>query len=109
MLMLGMQVAGIMQVSRLKCEFRAFRGIRESVLQSRCYKLLGCTSVRQINAMEMRCDPYKVQRLMRYLKAKIIARDGATSDALKAGLVVNSYSTDKREFKWWGKHYARCI
>jgi hypothetical protein len=107
MLMLGMCVHGIMAVREIKLQFKAFRDISVSVLQRRCYKLLGCSSVRQLNSM--RCDPYKIQGLMRSLVAQFHARGGATSYTLNAGLVVNSYPTEKGAREVWRKRYLQCI
>ena len=57
-IMLGMRAFGICKAAEIKKRFAMFSHIEATAILRRCYKLLGCSSVKTINKLE--CDPYKV-------------------------------------------------
>jgi hypothetical protein len=64
-----------------------------SVLNTRCYSLLGCSSLKLIN--KFRCCPFKVQKFYRAEKKRILASEGPSSKKLLHGRVLTSPPKDQ--------------
>ena len=90
-LMLGMQAYGVLNVKQIKLQISLFRDVPESVVATRCYKLLCCSSIRSINESGVSCCPFKIRDYYGNLRAKIRSGENPRKLKVKAGRVVNSY------------------
>ena len=61
--MYGMQAHGLCQGEVIKKAFKMFTSVEASIINARCLKLLGCSSVQNMN--KIKCDPFKVQAYYR--------------------------------------------
>jgi hypothetical protein len=91
-LMYAMQAYGILNVEVIRQNISMFAHIPLSILNARTYRLLGCSSLKQIN--KFRCCPFKVQQFYQEEKQRILDAEGPTSKKLLHGLVLNSVSKD---------------